>query len=142
MPLLIIHSNSWSATHSLFYGRPHFSVVKSLVANVTSSTGKAAWFLTSLGTSHPSVTDAPLIEPLLLSWTTGATIDVQEGVREYVRASSEFLAYQHTGKRTGLLAQPVSHEEYRDRKERGGKDVLEERYRRYWEVHVAPEMGA
>lgn len=142
VPLLIIHSNSWSATHSLFYGRPHFSVVKDLVTNVTASTGKAGWFMTSLGTSHPSVTDAPLIEPLLLSWTTGATIDVNEGVREYVRASAEFLRFQHFGTRTGLLAQPVSHEEYRDLKEAGGKNVLEEEYRKYWEVHVAPEMGA
>ena len=98
----------------------------------------ASWFLTSLGTSHPSVTDAPLIEPLLLSWTTGATIDVVEGVGEYVRASVDFFAWVRDRKRTALLAENVTHEEY-------GKWVSDERkkeypkeYSKYWEVHVAP----
>jgi len=136
VPVLIIHSNSWSSQHSIFYGRPHFDVVKELVQGVASR-GKGAWFLTSLGTSHPSVTDAPLIEPLLLSWTTGATIDAQQGVREYVRASSEFLKYQHAGSLTGLLAQPVSHAEYKD--PRGDKSSLDKELRKYWEVHVAPD---
>ncbi|ETN42641.1 uncharacterized protein HMPREF1541_01798 [Cyphellophora europaea CBS 101466] len=137
VPLLVIHSNSWSSRHSIFYGRPHFDVVKELVQGVISR-GKSAWFLTSLGTSHPSVTDAPLIEPLLLSWTTGSTINANEGVREYVRASSEFLRYQHAGSLTGLLAQPVSHPEYKD--PRGDKSSLEPEFRKYWEVHVAPEL--
>lgn len=139
VPLLIIHSNSWSKQHSFFYGRPHFDVVKELVEGVDSR-GKAAWFLTSLGTSHPSVTDAPLIEPLLLSWTTGATIDVKEGVREYFKASEELLRYQHHGKLSGLLAQPVSHPIYKDPE--GDKSALEEKYRRYWQVHVAPDVTA
>ena len=92
--------------------------------------------MTSLGTSHPSVTDAPLIEPLLLSWTTGATIDVKEGVEQYVKASEEFLLYQRTGRREGLLAQNVSHPEYKDK----GSVVneLDKKFRKYWQVHVAP----
>jgi platelet-activating factor acetylhydrolase len=139
VPTLIIHSNSWSATHSIFYGRPHFDVVRDLVADLNTKGGQAGWFMTSLGTSHPSVTDAPLIEPLLLSWTTGATIDVVTGVAEYVAASEGFLKYQHTGVVAGLLAQPVSHPEYKD--PRGDKSVLEPQYRRYWQVHVAPELA-
>ena len=138
VPLLIIHSNSWSRTRSIFYGRPHFDVVKELVQGVLAR-GKGAWFLTSLGTTHPSVTDAPLIEPLLLSMTTGSTIDVKEGVEQYVMASHEFLRYQHTGERTGLLAQNVSHPEYKDNHGGRGENLLDKKYARFWEVHVAPE---
>ena len=138
VPLLIIHSNSWSRTLSIFYERPHFDVVKELVQGVLAR-GKDAWFLTSLGTTHPSVTDAPLIEPLLLSMTTGSTIDVKEGVEQYVMASHEFLRYQHTGERTGLLAQNVSHPEYKDNHGGRGENLLDKKYARFWEVHVAPE---
>jgi platelet-activating factor acetylhydrolase len=46
VPLLVIHSNSWSKQHSVFFGRPHFDVVKELVEGVDGR-GKAAWFLTS-----------------------------------------------------------------------------------------------
>ena len=89
-----------------------------------------------MGTSHPSVTDAPLIEPLLLSWTTGATIDVKEGVNQYVKASHAFLRYQRTGQRTGLLAQNVSYPEYKDR---GAEcETLEKEDGRYWQVQAAP----
>lgn len=137
MPLLIIHSNSWSATHSVFYGRPHFDVVKDLVQGIINR-GTGAWFVTSIGTSHPSVTDAPLIEPLLLSWTTGATIDVKQGLRQYVHASHDLMRYQSSGKREGLLAQPVSHPEYKDPGAKGGKTELDKEFRQYWEVHVAP----
>jgi len=49
--------------------------------------------MTSLGTSHPSVTDAPLLEPFLLSFTTGASIDVYQGLRQYVHVAEDFLAF-------------------------------------------------
>lgn len=138
-PLLIIHSNSWSRTHSLFYGRPHFDTVRDLVRDVLSRTG-AAWFLTSKGTSHPSVTDAPLLEPLLLSWTTGATIDVKQGLYEYVRVTMEFLNFLREKKveEGGLLAEKVTHDEY-------DKWVSEERRKEFpkdlaknWQIHVSP----
>ncbi|KAG6090403.1 hypothetical protein E4U15_005983 [Claviceps sp. LM218 group G6] len=137
-PLLIIHSNSWSRTYSLFFGRPHFDTVCDLARQVLRATG-AAWFLTSLGTSHPSVTDAPLLEPLLLSWTTGADLDTKAALREYVCVSHDFieLVLQH-GAPTGVLGQEVTHVEY-------GKWVDEERKKSYpedlaklWEVHVSP----
>jgi platelet-activating factor acetylhydrolase len=92
-----------------------------------------------VGTSHPSVTDAPLIEPLLLGLATGSTIDAKEGVREYFKATEEFLRYQHFKVRTGLLAQPVSHPEYKDPE--GDKSVLDVQYQKYWQVHVAPDMA-
>lgn len=134
VPTMVIHSNSWSSAHSIFFGRPHFDVVKELVEGVAKR-GKAAWFMTSLGTSHPSVTDAPLIEPTLLSWTTGSTIDVKEGLHQYVGVSLEFLQYQRTGRATGLLAQPVTNPKYKD----GTGDVsLPKEFRKYWQIHVAP----
>lgn len=136
VPLLIIHSNSWSRSHSLFYGRPHFDVVKEIAQGVIAK-GIPAWFLTSLGTSHPSVTDAPLIEPLLLSWTTGATIDVKEGVREYFRVSGEFVEVLRNGKRLGVLDEEVTHTEY-DVVDEKRKGKLNEEMARYWQIHAAP----
>lgn len=95
--------------------------------------------MTSVGTSHPSVTDAPLVLPLLMSWTTGATIDVQEGVQQYVQTSLEFLEYLRTGKIRGILQEPVSHPEYdediRDQKRRREQHPDVEKY---WQIHVLP----
>lgn len=137
VPILVVHSNSWSKTHSIFFGRPHFDTVRDLVLDTLNRTG-ASWFLTSLGTSHPSVTDAPLLEPLLLSWTTGATVDVYEGLGEYVKVSMDFLDFVRDGKMRGVLGEGVTHEEY-------GEWVSEERKRefpkemaKFWEVHVSP----
>lgn len=133
-PLLLIHSNSWSRAHSPFHGRPHFDTVRDLAL----LSPKPSWFLTSIGTSHPSVTDAPLIEPLLLSWTTGATLDVKQALGEYVRVSVEFLDFV-AGKAKGeLLSEEVTHEQY-------GEWVSEEREKEFpkdlaklWEIHVSP----
>lgn len=138
VPLLIVHSDSWSKAHTLFYGRPHFDTVKDIAADVLSRVG-ASWFMTSLKTSHPSITDAPLIEPLLLSWTTGATIDVKEGLREYVRVSMEFLEFLGSGKREGVLDVGVTHQEYgNDTRSDEQKKKMEKGITKYWEVHVAP----
>ncbi|KAL4805069.1 platelet-activating factor acetylhydrolase, isoform II-domain-containing protein [Aspergillus unguis] len=134
VPVLVVHSNSWSRTVSPFYNRPHFDTVRDLVRAVPAP----SWFLTSIGTAHPSVTDAPLLEPLLLSWTTGATLDVKEALKEYVRVAEDFSLFVRGGKPRGVLAQKTSHYEY-------GKWISEEREKefpkemaRLWEVHVTP----
>ncbi|CAK3996254.1 PAF-acetylhydrolase family member [Lecanosticta acicola] len=138
VPLLIAHSDSWSKAHTIFYGRPHFDTVKDIAKDVLERC-KATWFMTSLKTSHPSITDAPLIEPLLLSWTTGATIDVREGLREYVRISMEFLDFLRDGTRKGVLNIGVTHEEYgKDTRNEEQKKKMEKDITKYWEVHVAP----
>jgi platelet-activating factor acetylhydrolase len=140
VPILVVHSNSWSSKHTIFHGRPHFSTVKDLVSGVLNTTG-ASWFMTSLGTSHPSVTDAPLIEPLLLSWTTGATIDVREGVGEYVKVSTEFFQFLETGRRKGVLAQEATHEEYgKDTRNEEQKKNMPKDIAKYWQIHVAPPV--
>lgn len=97
--------------------------------------------MTSLKTSHPSCTDAPLIEPLLLSWTTGATINVREGLREYVRVSMEFIEFLKTGKRSGVLDIGPTHESYgNDTRSPEQKNSIPHSIMRYWQVHVAPEV--
>ncbi|KAF4472438.1 acetylhydrolase [Fusarium albosuccineum] len=137
VPLLVVHSNSWSKTHSIFFGRPHFDTVLDLVRGVRDKVG-SAWFLTSIGTAHPSVTDAPLLQPLLLNFATGATADVRKALGEYVKVTIDFLDFTKTGEKNGILREEVTHEEY-------GKWVSEERKKtfpkdlaKYWEVHVCP----
>ena len=138
VPIMVVHSDSWSRKLTIFTGRPHFDVVKNLVQDVIKR-GKDAWFMTSVGTSHPSVTDAPLIQPTIMGWATGATIDGKEGVQQYVQTSLEFLEYVRTGNKTGILQETVSHPEYfqdiRDEKRRQGQHPDVERY---WQIHASP----
>lgn len=139
VPTLIVHSNSWSKKHTVFHGRPHFQVVKDIAQKVLDTQHKYAWFMTAQGTTHPSVTDAPLIEPTILSWTTGSTIDVLEGLKQYVRVTLDFFYYLESGHRRGVLKEEVTHPQYdqdirtESRKERMDKDI-----RKYWQIHVAP----
>jgi len=133
-PLLIIHSNSWSRTHSPFHGRPHFDTVR----DIAHLSPQPSWFLTSIGTSHPSVTDAPLIEPLLLSWTTGANMDTKEALVEYVRASMEFLDFVAGEKKGELLKEAVTHEQYGEWVSEKRKEEFPKELARLWEIHVSP----
>jgi len=140
VPILVVHSNSWSKTRSIFFGRPHFDTVKDIVLGVLTRTG-ASWFMTSLGTSHPSVTDAPLIEPLLLSWTTGASINVKEGVEQYVKVTTEFFDFLKSGKRAGVLAEDVTHPKYNeDSRDEQRKKEMPKDISKYWQIHVAPPV--
>lgn len=163
VPLAICHSSTWSRPGpTLFYGRPHFEVVRDIVDGVDNRTaaaegnlgedkgggedgggGGAGWFLTSLGTAHPSITDAPLLEPLLLSWATGSTMGARDGIMQYVLATRDFVRYQHTGERRGVLALSgrsiedggAASREY-DPRHNGG---MPEPWRKYWQIHVAPK---
>ncbi|KAI1296350.1 PAF acetylhydrolase [Xylaria venustula] len=147
VPLLVVHSNSWSSKYSIFYGRAHFDVVRALVED-NEKRGNPSWFMTSLGTSHPSVTDAPILEPTLLSWTTGAKIDVHEGLRQYVHLSEDFLWFLKTGEKRNLLAEKAEFPEYDAGKGFGiwkpGQGENEKEggewwdWSKYWQVHVSP----
>lgn len=148
VPLLVVHSNSWSSHSSIFYGRAHFDTVKDIV-QANNARGNPSWFMTSLGTSHPSVTDAPLLEPFLLSFTTGATINVYQGLRQYVHVAEDFLAFLRDGKERGLLAEKGEFPEYDpgtlmgmwkpghgdDAKARESGEWFD--WRSYWQVHVS-----
>ncbi|KAI1412354.1 PAF acetylhydrolase [Hypoxylon sp. FL1857] len=147
VPVLVVHSNSWSSSRSVFYGRAHFDTVRDIVENNVLR-GMPSWFATSLGTSHPSVTDAPLLEPLLLSWTTGARIDVYEGLRQYVHVAEDFLWFLATGEKRSLLREKAEFPEYDEGSGFGvwkpGQGENETAgglwwdWRRYWQVHVSP----
>lgn len=140
VPLLVVHSNSWSKSHSIFFGSPHFDTVRGIVRGVRDRVG-AAWFLTSVGTAHPSVTDAPLLQPLLLGWATAATADVEQALGQYVDVTLDFLQFLHNGQKKGVLAEEVTHEQY-------GEWISQERERefpteiaKWWEVHVTPKQN-
>lgn len=155
VPLLIVHSDSWSKQHSVFYNRPHFDTVKDLALSVLKRIpSHSSWFLTSIGTSHPSVSDAPLIEPLLLSWTTGASLNVKEALGEYVRVTDDFWHFLrttrsanssltdnvvvHRGEMRGILAEKVTHEEYGQWVSKERKAEFPKSLARLWQVHVSP----
>lgn len=143
-PLLIIHSDTWSRAHSLFHGRPHFATVRDLIRAVLDRTrralpGGAAWFLTSLGTAHPSVSDAPMIEPLLLRLATRTTLDARDALRQYVAVSARFLdAIGSRAPATGLLAEKPTHDEYGVWLGQARKDSFPQEWARLWEIHVSP----
>ncbi|PMB72864.1 putative phospholipase A2 [Beauveria bassiana] len=137
VPLLVVQSESWSRIASPFFGRPHFDTVRDLVADVCNRTA-AAWFLTARGTAHPSVTDAPLIEPLLLSAVTGARWGVRDALAQYVNVTVEFIHALRTREPAHVLAEAVTHEDYgawvsKEREAAFPKDMAH-----LWEVHVAP----
>lgn len=154
VPLLIVHSNSWSKHHSVFYNRPHFDTVRDLARGVLNRVpSHSSWFLTSIGTAHPSVSDAPLIEPLLLSWTTGASLNVKEALGEYVRVTDDFWHFLrttrsanssltdgvvHKGEMRGILAEKVTHEEYGEWVSEERKAEFPQSLARLWQVHVSP----
>jgi len=150
VPLLVVHSNTWSSHTSLFYdGRAHFDTVKDIVES-NNARGNPSWFMTSLGTSHPSVTDAPLLEPSLLSFTTGATINVHQGLRQYVHVAEDFLAFLADGEERGLLKEKAEFPQYDagsglgmwkpgqgdDQKAREKGEWWD--WRSYWQIHVGP----
>ncbi|KAL2016215.1 hypothetical protein VTK56DRAFT_4072 [Thermocarpiscus australiensis] len=146
VPVLVVHSNSWSSHSSIFYGRAHFDTVKDIV-EANNKRGNPSWFMTSIGTSHPSVTDAPLIEPFLLSFTTGATIDVYQGLRQYVHVAEDFLAFLGDGTKRGLLAEKAEFPQYDPGTGFGmwkpGQGENETKdgwwdWRGYWQIHVSP----
>lgn len=166
VPLAICHSSTWSKPGpTLFYGRPHFEVVRDIVDGINNKTRAGAgdseedddekkkqgghggagggWFLTSLGTAHPSITDAPLLEPLLLSWATGSSMDARDGIMQYVLATRDFVQYQHTGERRGVLALSGRAREDGGAASReydpGHNQGMPKPWRKYWQIHAAPE---
>lgn len=139
-PILVVNSESWSSKPAIFFGKPHFSVVRNITLKALNNTG-IAWFLTSKGTAHPSVSDAPLLEPILLSLITGSRWDTKAAIRNYANVTLEFLEHIDTGKTAGILAEKVTHEEY-------GHWVSPARKREFpkdlgylWQVHVSPSSS-
>ncbi|KAH6885264.1 platelet-activating factor acetylhydrolase, isoform II-domain-containing protein [Thelonectria olida] len=140
VPVLVVHSQEWSRYHSIFFGRPHFDTVRDLVRGVLTKVG-SAWFLTSLGTAHPSVTDAPLLQPLLLRLVTGTTMPALEALGEYVKVSIDFLKFLDLGKAQGVLHEAVTHNNYHKWVTDERKKEFPEDRAKHWEVHVSPQRS-
>jgi platelet-activating factor acetylhydrolase len=140
VPILVVHSQEWSRYHSIFFGRPHFDTVRDLVRGVLEKVG-SAWFLTSLGTAHPSVTDAPLLQPLLLRLVTGTTTPSLEALGEYVKVSIDFLKFLDLGKAQGVLHEAVTHNNYHKWVTDERKKEFPEDRAKHWEVHVSPQRS-
>lgn len=140
VPLLIVNSEAWSRNPALFFGKPHFSVVKDIASQALNKTG-VAWFLTSKGTAHPSVSDAPLLEPVLMSLVTGSRWDTKASVRNYASVTLDFLERIETGKVDGLLAEDVTHEEYGKWTSPERKKEFSKEFENLWQIHVSPMSG-
>ncbi|KAF4587190.1 hypothetical protein GQ602_003883 [Ophiocordyceps camponoti-floridani] len=150
-PLLVLHSAAWSRpSSSLFYGRPHFDAVRDFVA-ASLRRSSSAWFLTGLDTAHPSISDAPLLEPMLLRLATGFRLrDPLASTRRHANLSAEFLGLSagHANRPTrppssgSLLAESVTHPSFdhwlsRERSLSFPHDLASQ-----WEIHVSPAAAA
>jgi len=135
VPTLIINSGSWTANQVDFYGRPHFEVVKDVAQGVIDR-GLHAWFLTLLHTAHPSITDAPILQPLIFRLVTGTSLNERLALDAYVRVSYDFLQFVRDGKKRGVLGSEVTSKDGPLGKEadRAADETG------MWEVHVAPEV--
>jgi platelet-activating factor acetylhydrolase len=134
VPILVVHSQTWSSKHTLFHGKPHFETVKNLVQGVKDRVN-AAWFLTCKGTAHPSITDAPVINPKTLSWVTGTAINGCSAIEQYAKVSVEFLTFLGTGGVGGVLKEAASHPVY----DGCAREIEDREVAKRWQVHVAPD---
>jgi len=133
VPTLIMNSGSWTANQVDFYGRPHFDAVKNVALSVIDR-GLHAWFLTLLHTAHPSITDAPILQPLIFRLVTGTSMNERLALDAYVRASHDFLRFVADGQRRGVLGASVTSA----RGPLGGDGERGQDPSGLWEVHVAP----
>lgn len=137
VPLLVLDSESWSSQASSFYGQPHFDVVKSMATSSLNKT-QAGWFMTLLGASHATITDAGVISPLFTSFfdsSFNSTLNTTVGIAQYVKVSNQFVIFLRNGARGENLASPATYPQYNVSSDVAGVpgDVSE-----FWQVHVSP----
>lgn len=134
IPIAILDSEEWSAVPEQFYGRTHFDTVKLIAQNSLNNTNNA-YFATLLGTTHASITDAPLISTSFISYftnfTSNTTIDPKVAIEQYVRVSDAFLRDLVNGTRSGLLAENATTPNFQLL---SNSTVQNDP----WELHVAP----
>ncbi|KAI4918256.1 hypothetical protein J4E90_002639 [Alternaria incomplexa] len=134
VPILVMQSGEWTEKQTAFYDEGwHFEAVKNIIDNV-----KEGWFMTLLGTAHPSCTDAPLIVPWIMKMVTGTTLSSKVALKEYIDASVAFLEYLRTGEKKGVLESgvtnaggPFTHDKPHGKVQ--GPDGAD------WEVHTVPK---
>ncbi|KAF2231930.1 alpha/beta-hydrolase [Viridothelium virens] len=142
VPTLIVNSGSWSRDPAFF------NHVKALTQRIRNkSNGGKAWFLTLLHTAHPSVTDAPLIEPWLLNYATGASLEAQVALKAFVDISDDFVRFVTSrGNGMGLNLKNEIHDPDDPsviRRTGEGPSLSRQAFKRkgggpQWAVHVAP----
>lgn len=139
VPLLILHSQSWSEESSMMLGRPHFDVVQD-IAHKTLRNGQAAWFMTLPGTAHPSCTDLSVIQPLVLRLATSAELNGRQAIAEYTTVCVDFLQYLNDHRRTGVLACDVTDAAYRGKLPKQASRSMSEHgpLKSHWQIHVSP----
>ncbi|KAF2093770.1 hypothetical protein NA57DRAFT_17560, partial [Rhizodiscina lignyota] len=134
VPTVIMDSEEWSSIPTEFYGQQHFDVVKDITLGSLKQNNES-WFMTLLGTSHVSITDAPLITTSLLSFFTNFTskipISPSAALANYVSVSNDFVGAVVNGSRMGELARSASYPEF---KIIPNGTILTSP----WEIHVAP----
>jgi platelet-activating factor acetylhydrolase len=134
VPVLVFNSGEWTEKQVEFYGQGlHFDVEKKLVKKA-----EKGWFMTLLGTAHPSCTDAPLIVPWIMRLVLGTTLDPLIALKEYVDVSVEFLNFLRDGDIKGMLKSQVSSPDgpVGKAEDRG---TVDGRQGGKWEVHVVPK---
>ncbi|KAJ4287864.1 hypothetical protein N0V88_007577 [Collariella sp. IMI 366227] len=131
VPLLVVHSNSWSSHSSVFYGRAHFDTVKEIV-EANNERGESELVYDQYWDESP-VGDRRA--------ATGA------GLRQYVHVAEDFLAYLADGQKRGLLKEKAEFPQYDEGAigmwkpgQSGGEEKTDEwwDWRRYWQIHVSP----
>ena len=140
--VLIPDSEAWSAEPAEFYGQQHFDVVEGIAQSALNRTG-ASWFMTLLGTSHTSITDAPILVGSLLGFFDPTSLNVTLGspesnIQQYVDVSTEFFQFLINGSRSGVLASGVTSPDFIPINLNA---TNAEGAFHGWEVHVAPTAG-
>ena len=138
-PVLISDSEAWSAQSADFYGRQHFDVVKGIAQSALNKTS-FSWFMTLLGTSHTSITDAPLLVGPLLSFFDPTSSNVSLGkphtnIQQYFKVSVEFIEFLRNKTRSNILASKVTAPNFLpiNLNASNAEGVFDG-----WEIHVAP----
>ncbi|CAG5183573.1 uncharacterized protein ALTATR162_LOCUS10648 [Alternaria atra] len=134
VPVLVMQSGEWTEKQTDFYGQGwHFNVVKGIIENV-----KVGWFMTLMGTAHPSCTDAPLIVPWIMKLVTGTTLNSKDALHEYIDTSVAFLEYLRTGEKKGVLESGVTNDEGPFHRVTP-RETVKGPHGANWEVHVVPK---
>ncbi|RYO55352.1 hypothetical protein AA0113_g9066 [Alternaria arborescens] len=134
VPILVMQSGEWTEKQTGFYGQGwHFNVVKEIIENV-----KEGWFMTLMGTAHPSCTDAPLIVPWIMKLVTGTTLNSKDALHEYIDTSVAFLEYLRTGEKKGVIESGVTNDEGPFHRVTP-RETVKGPHGADWEVHVVPK---
>jgi hypothetical protein len=119
----------------------HFDTVKSLANASAANTGKG-YFMTLLGASHTTITDATIISAQLAgffgSTAFNATISAQDALNQYVTVSQEFInKIAGNSADMTILNSPAAFGEFGVVTNQSALDATPQTVKRVWEIHVS-----